>query len=228
MPLRVSNVVLCALVGLSASLLPSPAMAKTTTCALVEEPNVAYTVDPVDLTTYYGDIWRPDDGGANHPGIVTIHGGHFIQGSRTKLTGDAQTLACAGFVVLNIDYRLTGVELDAYTDALAAVAYLRSLVNYAGVGAHGVSAGAFLANRLAVEAKADAGSGFSGGGPNEAGLVTPYSKPVYMAHSIDDPNRPIADSEAIRDAYDALPAPGVPHRLDEIPGTAHGNEIWDH
>ena len=54
---------------------------------------MAYTTDPVDLTTYYRDIWRPDDGGANHPGIVVMHGGGFVTGTRTRVTDEAQTLA---------------------------------------------------------------------------------------------------------------------------------------
>src|SRR5205823_12153290 len=84
-----------------------------TSCPLVEQSDVAYTTDPVDHHLYYGDVWRPDDGGQNHPGVVVMHGGGFTSGSRGQMTDEAQTLACASFVVLNVDYRLTGVLDDA-------------------------------------------------------------------------------------------------------------------
>src|SRR5436190_23536527 len=62
-----------------------------TPCPLIEEASIPYIVDPVDLQTYYSDLWRPDDGGLNHPGIVVIHGGGFTAGDRSGVTSGAQT-----------------------------------------------------------------------------------------------------------------------------------------
>jgi dienelactone hydrolase len=215
----------CGVASSSLALLPAPASASPG-CALSEQANIPYTTNPGDGVTYYGDLWRPDDG-LNHPGIVAIHGGAFVGGYRSGMDDEVQQLACAGFVVFNIDYRLDGIKADAYPDAVAAVQYLRGLVSNAGVGAHGLSAGAYLANELAIDGLVDAASGFSGGGPADAWRTTIYSAPLYMAHSIDDPNVLVSESEAVNAAYDALPAPGVPHRLDEVSGTDHARKLWN-
>jgi dienelactone hydrolase len=203
----------------SPSTVPSPS-ASPADCALIEQANLIYTVDPNDHQPYQGDLWQPRSGAS--AGVVVIHGGGFTTGTRDWMTGEAKQIACAGFAVLNIDYRLDGKELDAYTDAKAAASFLRTLVT-GKVGAHGTSARAFLAPRLAVQHLADAGSAFSGGGQSEANLVTSSSKPLYLAKAVDDNRDPSDTPQAIAAAYITA---GVPERYDSVAGSDHGTDLW--
>jgi acetyl esterase len=52
------------------------------------------------------DVYEPPGPGP-FPAIVLVHGGGWKGGSRTVVTGEADTLAGAGFVVFAIDYRLS-------------------------------------------------------------------------------------------------------------------------
>lgn len=124
--------------------------------------DVAYGSDPAQA----GDVYVPS-GTAPFPAVVTIHGGGFIQGTRSMMDETAQTLVQAGYVVYNIDYRLAPqfpypAPVD---DCRAAVSYLRQHakdfgVDPARIGILGGSAGANLAAMVGVlgEGPLDQGS----------------------------------------------------------------------
>jgi acetyl esterase len=50
------------------------------------------------------DIYAPADAQGSLPAVVWVHGGGFVAGSRTELSGYLQILAERGFVVVAIDY----------------------------------------------------------------------------------------------------------------------------
>jgi acetyl esterase/lipase len=181
-----------------------------------------------------GLLWRTVDGqhleadfywpssGCPCPAILEFHGGAFNTGSRSWNTDIAQALASRGFFVMNADYRTTGNVFAAMDDAEAAVAYVqtRPEVDPARIGAHGTSAGGVLATGLAMEGS-DIGvvGAVSWSGGTDRPKVTKQSAPLMLAHAVDDPEVPFADSKTV---YDAYVAAGRTARLDAMPGGAHG------
>lgn len=102
------------------------------------------------------DWFRPDNESVL-PGIVLIHGGGWIGGSRKAFESTARDLAAAGFVVANIDYRLaTEAKFPgAVLDGKAAVRWMRANAESLGVdpdriAAIGGSAGGHLAAMIAT------------------------------------------------------------------------------
>lgn len=207
---------------LSVCVLAAPGSARASTCPLRVDPDVRYGWHGTE--PLYGDQYAPDDGWRPHPGVVVMHGGGLSMGTRDWMTGISKTVACSGFVVLNIDYTMGGGLASAYADAVTAVAWLRDRLGGAEVGTLGTSSGAFLDNALATNQVSDAGVGISGGGPGIATLVTAGSSPLYMAHSVLDLTVPAALSRAVDAAYAAA---GAPHRMDEPLGRAHGLTLWN-
>lgn len=128
------------------------------------ELDIAYeqiTGGTVDL-----DMYAPE-GAINRPVVILIHGGGWRSGDKSHLTGEAQSLAQSGFVVLNINYRLvclnTSRPLCGYTfptpviDAATALTWARSNVqNYGGdsrrIAVFGLSSGGQIAEMLGVGA----------------------------------------------------------------------------
>lgn len=104
------------------------------------------------------DWFRPDDEKLR-PGIVLIHGGGWVGGSRKAFESTARDLAAAGYVVANIDYRLaTEAQFPgAVLDCKAAVRWMRAESEKLGVdpkriAAIGGSAGGHLAGMVATTA----------------------------------------------------------------------------
>lgn len=102
------------------------------------------------------DWTRPDDEEVR-PGIVLIHGGGWIGGSRKAFRTTAEDLAREGFVVANIDYRLATEARfpGAVLDCKAAVRWMRANAEKLGVdrgriAAIGGSAGGHLAAMVAT------------------------------------------------------------------------------
>ena len=102
------------------------------------------------------DCFRIDDEEVR-PGIVLIHGGGWIGGSRKAFGQTAQDLARLGYVVANVDYRLaTEAKFPgAVLDCKAAVRWMRSNAKKLGVdpdriAAIGGSAGGHLAAMAAT------------------------------------------------------------------------------
>ncbi|MCG8601292.1 MAG: alpha/beta hydrolase [Verrucomicrobiales bacterium] len=102
------------------------------------------------------DWFRPDDKNV-YPGILLIHGGGWIGGSRKAFGTTAQDLARLGYVVANIDYRLaTEAKFPgAVLDCKAAVRWMRANAEELGldpdhIAAVGGSAGGHLAAMVAT------------------------------------------------------------------------------
>jgi len=119
------------------------------------------------------DLVSPAPGGpVARPAIVLIHGGGWANGDKRLpwFCDLMMDLAASGYVVLSINYRLTGdgpVEF-AVQDVKTAVRWLRAHskeygVDAARIGVFGNSAGAHLAAMLALAGKE---AGFDGDGPN--------------------------------------------------------------
>jgi acetyl esterase/lipase len=172
-------------------------------------------------TRLEADLYWPASG-CPCPAILEFHGGGFTTGSRSWNTDIARALAYRGFFVMNTDYRITGDVYLAMDDAEAAVAYVqtRPEVDPARIGAHGTSAGGVLATGLAMEGS-DIGvvGAVSWSGGTATPVVTKRSAPLFLAHSLDDPEIPFANSQA---AYDAYEAKGLTAKLQAMPGGAHG------
>lgn len=108
------------------------------------------------------DLYRPVEPG-RHPALVAVHGGGWFTGDRKFYARLGPYLAARGFVVLAVDYRLTGAGRKAYPEAeddvRAALAFLRERAGALGVdprrvGLIGDSAGAHLAALAALDPSA--------------------------------------------------------------------------
>lgn len=108
--------------------------------------------------TLYADLYRPEAPGAR-PAVLLVHGGGWEGGEPDDMRGIAERLAEAGFVVMNVAYRLA----PAYRfpaplhDLQAAVRWLRTHAGELGVDStriagFGYSAGAHLVALLALAA----------------------------------------------------------------------------
>jgi acetyl esterase/lipase len=52
------------------------------------------------------DVYAPEDARAPLPAVVWVHGGGFVAGSRTEISGYLQVLAKRGYVTVGVDYTL--------------------------------------------------------------------------------------------------------------------------
>ncbi len=103
------------------------------------------------------DLYAPPTDDKARPGIVLIHGGGWVGGSRKAFRNTAMRLATEGYVVANIDYRLaTEAKFPGcVSDAKAAVRWMRSNADKHGIDperiyAIGGSAGGHLAAMVAT------------------------------------------------------------------------------
>jgi acetyl esterase/lipase len=131
------------------------------TCAFADETLPLKQVGEVVYASYgdrelHLDWVRPDDEKI-YPGIVLVHGGGWIGGSRKSFQTTAEDLARAGYVVANVDYRLaTEAKFPgAVLDVKAAVRWMRSNAAMLGldpgkIGGVGGSAGGHLTAMLAA------------------------------------------------------------------------------
>lgn len=106
-----------------------------------------------------GDMYTPDGDGP-FPGILFIHGGGFVGGSRSS--GDIERLVMYfvdnGYAVFNADYRLfrnDGIFPNNIKDAKCALGWLKTNaakynVDVNRIGTMGESAGAYLAAMVAM------------------------------------------------------------------------------
>lgn len=97
------------------------------------------------------DIYRPARQNGKLPVVLLIHGGGFVHGSRTMMTGAATAVAKRGFIAIAPQYRLAGeadwpAAIDDVRRAVAAVGANAAKLNADGAGVFcmGYSAGAFL------------------------------------------------------------------------------------
>jgi acetyl esterase/lipase len=162
--------------------------------------DIAYrdTVDargnPVRLTL---DIYRPvGDTATSRPAVMWMHGGFFSGGDKSNGARIATDYAQRGYVAVSINYRLRPsasqwrdtylASLDAYDDAVAAVAWLRQHAAEYGIDpnvivASGFSAGAVTATNLAVL------PGERGPAHSPVAAAIPESGLLYTAPEAGDP-----------------------------------------
>jgi acetyl esterase/lipase len=195
-----------------------------------------------------GDMYLPAQTPA--PGVVVIHGGGYVGGTRTWMASLSQWLADSGFVAFTIDYRLAPEFLypAPELDMKAALNFLDAKSFVTTVSTFGTSAGASLAlyagaKGWAVSAAAWSGSGtwvvaeqgkldHLGCGPDTCPekwaraqpsyWADPGDGPTFFAHSTDDATVSVENSRT----YDVdLTEAGVSHFFDERPGDAHGTHM---
>jgi len=115
------------------------------------------------------DAVRPKDRSTPVPAVVLLHGGSFVQGSRSDMFTFATFLAMAGYAAYSVEYRLfdrsTGANAwpAALDDVQRAVRWLRANAAEQGVdidriGAIGPSTGGHLAGFLGTRETRDNGN----------------------------------------------------------------------
>lgn len=105
------------------------------------------------------DVYLPDTpsrAAKRHPGIVLIHGGGWLNGSRNQMLRIAEGLTQRGYLVMTIDYDVVPARYPvAYKQSLAAVDYFRAHaaefgLDPARIAVGGSSAGGELAALVAL------------------------------------------------------------------------------
>ncbi len=122
--------------------------------AVQETQNIAYGPEPSETL----DQCTPVNAPPNRPGLVVIHGGMWASGDKedAQFPGVCTSLASQGYVVDNIDYRLTAKKFGSYQwptqidDVQLAVRYMRSTaaqtnLDSTRICAYGWSSGGHLA-----------------------------------------------------------------------------------
>lgn len=139
--------------------------------------NVAYGPLPEERL----DLCQPEDATSARPGILLIHGGGWMLGDKQSGTPQCKSLASLGFLVANVDYRLSHAHEPSHewpaqlVDVQLAVRWLRAHASQLGLDskhicADGTSAGGHLAVFLGVLGTIHAG--------DEAGLLANESPQV--------------------------------------------------
>ncbi|HUZ44816.1 MAG TPA: alpha/beta hydrolase [Acidimicrobiales bacterium] len=159
----------------------APATAVGSGQGYVELSAVSYGPDPAEVL----DAYLPDQAAAGpRHAVIVIHGGGWESGGRADMASEAQALARAGLVAVNVDYPL---DADAgrgfpqeLTDVEAAVAWIRThatLLHVDGsrIGALGASAGGNLAMELGAADQVAAVVSWSGPTNLAAYEEAPYS-----------------------------------------------------
>jgi acetyl esterase/lipase len=125
------------------------------------------------------DVYMPPDAGVPRPAVLVIHGGGWTEGVDRSSTADvAQRLAGAGYVAVNIEYRLTpngGQFPHAVQDCFCALAWMR---------AH--------ASELGLDPLRIAGLGYSAGGHLVSMLGTSAADPGVAPDCVAGPAAPLA------------------------------------
>jgi acetyl esterase/lipase len=146
------------------------------------EKNITYANPQVDgvVQSLKLDIYIPQGVSGNMPGLVYIHGGGWMEGSKSSCPG--KTLAKGGYVVACIDYRLVGIDGDCSKDSIfpaavqdvkSAVRWLRQnarsySINPDKIGLIGDSSGGHLAVLAGVSKGAKIFNNTQNSGPSDA------------------------------------------------------------
>jgi acetyl esterase/lipase len=158
-----------------------------TACAsTVVERDISYDDRHGEATRL--DVYRPPGPGP-FPAVLFIHGGGWRGGvTRTDFAGEAERLAGAGYVTINLDYRLVpdGAYPNAPADCLCALAFVRAnaarwAIDPQRVGALGYSAGGHLASLLGVAADDPALAGCPSGPTAAPAAVVSGAGPEDLA-----------------------------------------------
>jgi acetyl esterase/lipase len=191
------------------------------------------------------DVYRPvGDTATSRPVVMWMHGGFFSGGDKSNDARIATDYAQRGYVVVSIDYRLRPfasqwrdtylASLDAYDDAVAAVAWLRQHAAEYGIDpdvimAAGFSAGAVTAANLAVLAgeRGPATSPVAAAIPQSGLLYTAPEAgdpPIQAFHGTDDTVTPFESMARLCDLADEV---GVGCDLVPYAGGDHGMSRGD-
>ncbi len=123
------------------------------------------------------DIYNPHTAGTARPAVLVIHGGGWTEGIyRSSEAPEANWLAEAGYLAVNIEYRLTPeASFPAQVqDCFCALAYMR---------AH--------ATELAIDPDRIAGVGYSAGGHLVSMLATTANDPIVAPDCDAGPAAPL-------------------------------------
>lgn len=185
------------------------------------------------------DVYQPvGDTLAQRPVQLWMHGGAWTKGygTRADIRGYAQDAARRGYVGVNISYRLRnqavlpGAALDAYDDAVAAVAWVKAnaarfRVDPNAIIAAGYSAGSINAMNLVYPPfeRSPAGPspviGAMGIAGQNSGLPIADRPPVILFSAVDDG---IVAYNGLKARCDADAAAGNICTLVTYPGGGHG------
>lgn len=145
--------------------------------------------EPADTVSTSGE-------GGTHPGLLVIHGGSWRNGDKGEYTGASFYFASRGYVVYDIQYRLSAearfpAQLE---DAECALGYMRSHASEdhldpERVVVSGRSAGAHLALLVAYRAGRDPVPGGCGQPARVAGVVAFYA-PTDLSNDYRNPAQP--------------------------------------
>lgn len=137
----------------------SAAEAETLSRPIRAEKDVVY--GQVEGRQLRADIYRPDDDQLR-PGVLVIHGGAWSSGDKWNTSDHARELAQAGYVAVNINYRLAPAckypaQID---DCRRALAWMTSVaeqyrIDTQRLAVYGYSAGGHLAALLATDRSPD-------------------------------------------------------------------------
>lgn len=141
----------------------------------------------IDGRNLEADIYRPDDDQLR-PGVLLIHGGAWTSGDKRNMSDHARELAQAGYVVVNINYRLAPAckypaQID---DCRRALAWMDSVaaqyhIDPQRLAVYGYSAGGHLAALLATDRAADAPrlkAAVVGGAPCDLSFIPEESRAI--------------------------------------------------
>jgi len=140
------------------------------------------------------DIYRPDDGKV-YPGVVLLHGGGWRTGDKEQLDETSEDLAKKGYVVANVNYRLSSTTKKSFPEAVidvkAAIRWFRANaatynVNPDKIGGVGGSAGGNLIAMAATTAHIDT---FDGPPGNNDEVSDALQATIVLAGGIDQENR---------------------------------------
>lgn len=137
------------------------------------------------------DLYLPDDGAAQHPLFIYLHGGGWSVGDkRDDVEGRMLPLVERGFVVASASYRLSGDALHpaAVHDVKAAVRWLRANaaehgIDPARIALGGASAGGHLASLAALTADESGPVGEHLDQPSSVGAIVAWYPPTDLVMS---------------------------------------------
>ncbi|MCZ2846048.1 MAG: alpha/beta hydrolase [Candidatus Bathyarchaeota archaeon] len=104
------------------------------------------------------DIYKPLMGNKNHPVLVFVHGGYWIQGDKGNLDDKAKAFTKAGWFLVNINYRLSPEVMHPVhaQDVAKAITWIYENISYYGGNPQNIfllghSAGGHLTALIALD-----------------------------------------------------------------------------
>ena len=237
-------------------MMAAPAVADTCPAIQVRNTEGNYIVPGVKGDIPYGRGLALDayvqQGAADRPSIVVIHGGGWSAGSRIAHVGQIlEALTRAGYNWFSVDYRLGGLARyeDSLVDLRAALDFIRCRAAEFGIAANqlvllGEDSGAQLAALLAAENPSGVIGAVLIGGFYDLGAIPTLSSSIDRGvltraspiERVESPMPPLlvvhggADSEAptehARGYCDRIARRGGACRFLEVAGAGHRSENW--